>query len=168
MKKNITARLLPLLVPALLAACSYSPPPSGSTRAGKPPKYTPPMVSEYGEWFIEPRTCTIRARAAEFSLQTDGRPYKNTITLKSLFIAPLAAPPVAEVSEILAPIPVEGANRGYNLVLAYDSLNAAHMLKPDTYLMVRYQPLTSAVVLESSFSTRGLMLALADLAKHCD
>jgi hypothetical protein len=41
-------------------------------------------------------------------------------------------------------------------------------MKDDTFLMVRYQPLTSTEVLESSFQTRGLMFALADLAKYCE
>ncbi|PZP38909.1 MAG: hypothetical protein DI585_05960 [Pseudomonas fluorescens] len=80
---------------------------------------------------------------------------------------PLVQPPTVDVSEILVPLPVEGTRSGYGIVLAYDPENAAHMLKPDTYLIVRYQPLSSAVVLESSFNTRGLMMAMADLAKYC-
>lgn len=156
-----------LLAAMALAACASDGPPSGSVRAGKPPKYIAPVQSQYGEWYIEPTTCTIRARAAEFTLQASGRPDRGTLSVKALFISPLVQPPVAEVSEILAPVPVEGTKRGYNIILAYDATNAAHMMKQDTYLIVRYQPLNSSVVLESSFNTRGLMFALADLANYC-
>jgi hypothetical protein len=162
-----------LTIAILLTGCASSyhgtVPNSGSTYGGKPPKYAPPPPpSNYGEWYIDTTTCSIRARASDFSLVNDGKPYKGTITVKALFIAPQAMSPRVEVSEILAPVPVEGANRGYNIILAYDAMNAAHMMKPDTYLMVRYQPLNSAQVLESSFATRGLMFALADLAKFCE
>ena len=169
--KNV---LTALLAAVLLAACASSPPPNGSVRGGPAQGYsanTAPRSLTYGEWFIEPRSCTIVARAAEFTLTTDGIPeqtkYGGTLNLRATFLAPLVRPPLAEVSEILAPLPIEGARRGYNIVLAYDSNNAAHMLKDDTYLIVRYQPMLSAIVLESSFRTRGLMQALADLAKYC-
>lgn len=166
--KNKTA----LLAATLLAACSTTPKaPGSSMRAeGRPNSYSSPAprALTYGEWFIEPRSCTIRAHAAEFTLATDGIPTRNgTLELRTLFIAPLVRPPVAEISEILVPLPIEGARRGYNLILAYDAENAAHMFKPDTYLIVRYQPMASGIALESSFSTRGLMQALADLSKYC-
>ena len=160
-----------LLAAALLAAActSTSSPAPASPRATKPEAYQPgpPPSLTYGEWFIEPRTCTIRARAAEFSLTTDGIPERGILNLRALFIAPLVQPPTAEVSEILVPVPIEGASRGFNIVLAYDAENAAHMFKQDTYLIVRYQPMLSTIVLESSFGTRGLMHALANLAKVC-
>jgi len=160
-----------LMATALLSACSSSPQAPGSSMrtSARPSGYDAPAPRSltYGEWFIEPRSCTIRAHAAEFTLSTDGIPSKGTLNLRALFIAPLVRPPVAEISEILVPLPIEGARRGYNIVLAYDAENAAHMLKPDTYLIVRYQPMVSNIALESSFSTRGLMQALADLAKYC-
>lgn len=160
-----------LALTALLAACASgydSTRPTGSARAGKPAKYAPPPPpSNYGEWHIDAATCTIRARATDFTLVNDGKPYKGTIMVKAYFNLPQAMPPRVEVSEILAPVPVEGTRRGYNVVLAYDAMNAAHMMKPDTYLIVQYQPITGSQVLESSFQTRGLMFALADLAKHC-
>lgn len=166
MKNKIT---FALMIPLLLAACAEEGPPRGSTRAGHVSPYVSPLPpSQYGEWWIEPATCTIRARAADFTLQTDGRPDRNgTLAVKSLFATPLVQPPHVEISEILAPIPVEGSRRGYNIILAYDSMNAAHMMKNDTYLIVRYQPINSADVLESSFNTHGLMFALADLSKYC-
>ncbi len=171
MKNKISPTSL-ILALALLSACSSGPKaPGSSVRAeGRPNSYTSPAprALTYGEWFIEPRSCTIRAHAAEFTVSTDGIPTRNgTLELRTLFIAPLVRPPVAEISEILAPLPLEGAGRGYNIVLAYDAENAAHMLKPDTYLIVRYQPIASGIALESSFSTRGLMQALADLSKYC-
>ena len=167
--KNKNLKLAFITATAVLSACSaVSPTHSGPT--ARPSKYAniPSQPSQYGDWYIEPRTCTIRARAQDFSLVTDGVPSQNTIRVKTLFVSPLVQPPHVEISEILAPIPVEGTKRGYGIVLAYDSANAAHMMKDDTFLMVRYQPITSAEVLESSFQTRGLMFALADLAKFCD
>lgn len=169
-----TLKITTLLTAALLAACASgydsSPTPRpGSVHGGKPPKYAPPPPpSDYGEWNIDSGACTIRARAADFTLINDGKPYRGTITLKAFFTLPLAMPPRAEVSEILAPVPVEGARRGYNIVLAYDAMNAAHMMKEDTYLVIQYQPITGSQILESSLQTRGLMFALADLAKHCE
>ncbi|TKW61250.1 MAG: hypothetical protein DI628_01070 [Blastochloris viridis] len=168
-KKPLTALLL---ASALVSACSSAPQAPGSSvrTSARPQGYAAPAprALTYGEWFIEPRSCTIRAHAAEFTLSTDGIPTsKGTLDVRALFIAPLVRPPVAEISEILVPLPIEGARRGYNLVLAYDAENAAHMLKPDTYLIVRYQPMVSNIALESSFSTRGLMQALADLSKYC-
>ena len=165
--KNITNAATLVLAAFALFACAEDSPPLGSPHGGRPPAYSPPKLSPYGDWWIEPATCTIRARAADFTLQTDGRPSNGTISLRTLFVSPQAMPPHVEISEILAPIPVEGTRRGYNIILAYDSANAAHMLKNDTYLIVRYQPLNSADVLESSFPTHGLMFALADLAKYC-
>lgn len=164
-----------LLASTIMSACSSTPQaPNSSVRAsGSPSGYTAPAPRSltFGEWFIEPRSCTIRAHAAEFTLSTDGIPtrskYGSTLNLRAMFIPPLIRPPVAEVSEILAPLPLEGARRGYNIVMAYDAENAAHMLKNDTYLIVRYQPMVSTVMLESSFNTRGLMQALAELAKYC-
>lgn len=167
-KKNLAT----LALAALIASCAKGYPASmasGTVRGGQVPKYAPPPPpSDYGDWYIDSATCAIRARAADFSLVTDARPYRNTITLKALFVAPQAMPPRVEVSEILAPVPVEGARRGYNIVLAYDAQNAAHMLKEDTFLIVQYQPLNSAQMLESSFRTHGLMFAMADLAKFCE
>ena len=165
MKKNICLAGIAgaLLVSGILGGCAR---PSHSVR---PSKYVAPTpVATYGEWFVEPTSCTIRAKAAEFTLATDGRVNKNsTVSLRAAFFMPLVQPPTVDVSEILVPLPVEGTRSGYGIVLAYDPENAAHMLKPDTYLIVRYQPLSSAVVLESSFNTRGLMMAMADLAKYC-
>jgi hypothetical protein len=158
---------LALLAPALLlAACA-----SAVHTPGHPvPKYSPkaPMMEQYGEWWLEPTTCTVRATATDFTLSTDGHVDSNgTISLRALFTMPLVKPPVAEVSELPVPVPVEGANRAYNILLAYDANNAAHMLKNDTYLIVQYQPLTQPLAMESSFATHGLMTALADLASYC-
>lgn len=171
--KNKKTALLALT--ALLAACATAPQPTGprpaggSIHGGKPPKYAgAPLPSNYGEWAIDSGTCSIYSRATDFTLRTDGRPYKGTISVRAQFISPLAMPPRAEVSEILAPVPIEGTRRGYNIILAYDAMNASHMMKQDTYLIVQYQPITGTQVLESSFQTRGLMFAMADLAKHCE
>lgn len=157
-----------LLAGATLSACGIMP--LQSAQRNRVPQYVPPPPpSEYGEWYIEPRTCSIRSRATDFTLINDGKVYTdNTITLKANFDVPLVQPPRVDVSEILAPVPVEGARRGYSIILAYDSMNAAHMMKDDTYLIVQYQPINSAQMLESSFRTRGLMFALADLAKTCE
>lgn len=165
--KSKIAKILTFTALALsLTACASAP---QDSHTGRPAKYQPALpASQYGDWFIEPQTCTIRARAADFSLITDGIPNNGTITVRTLFKTPLVQPPRAEISEILAPIPVEGSRRGYSIILAYDSANAAHMFKDDTFLMVRYQPIISAEVLESSFQTHGLMFALADLAKFCE
>jgi hypothetical protein len=166
MKKKI---LLALLAATTLTACGLTP--LNETRRNRVPQYIPPVANpaDYGEWYIEPRTCSIRSRATDFTLINDGKVFKdNTINLKVMFDVPVVQPPRVEVSEILAPVPVEGARRGYTIILAYDSMNAAHMLKDDTYLMVQYQPINSAQMLESSFRTRGLMFALADLAKTCE
>lgn len=162
-----TARRVPLAAFLLLASCASA----IHTPAARPaPKYTPraPLVEQYGEWWLEPATCTIRATAADFTLATDGHVASNgTIALRALFTMPLVRPPVAEISELPVPVPVEGAQRTYNVILAYDAANAAHMLKDDTYLIVRYQPLTQPLAMESSFATHGLMAALADLATYC-
>ncbi|RYG59647.1 MAG: hypothetical protein EON60_09790 [Alphaproteobacteria bacterium] len=170
MNNKITAllALTALLTACALAPQSTGPRPATSTRGGKPPKYEPaPPPSDYGEWHIDSGTCSIFSRATDFTLRTDGRPYKGTITVRAQFRAPLAMPPRGEVSEILAPVPIEGTRGGYNVILAYDAMNAAHMMKADTYLIMQYQPITGSQVMESSFQTRGLMFAMADLAKFC-
>lgn len=151
----------------LLTACAVPiHPRSGRAVPHYSPK--PPLIEQYGEWWLEPATCTIRATATDFTLATDGHVAANgTIALRALFTMPLVKPPVAEVSELPVPVPVEGANRTYNVILAYDAENAAHMLKNDTYLIIRYQPLTQPQAMESSFSTHGLMTALADFAAYC-
>lgn len=158
-----TTKTLALLAIAALSACATT-----SPNATRPPKYRPaPPLSQYGPWWIDTASCTIRANAADFAISTDGRPHNGVLTLKAFFAPPLVQPPVAEISELLAPVPVEGTRHGYTVILAYDANNAAHMLKDDTYLIMRYQPLTGAQMLESSFPTHGLMFALADLNQFC-
>lgn len=150
---------------SLIGGCAQMTPNEGRRVS----KYTPAAPpSAYGDWYIDSYSCTIRARAQDFTLVADPVPYKGTLKVKALFIAPQVQPPTVDVSELLVPVPVEGTSRGYSIILAYDSVNAAHMMKADTYMMVRYQPMDSAHVLESSFQTKGLMFALADVANYCE
>lgn len=160
---NVSRFPLPGLCAALmLAACAGTP-----ARHVAPYQPRSPLAASYGDWQYSPGDCTIRATTADFSLKTDGRLENGTILLRGVAGPVLSGPPMAEISELLAPVPTEGAGRTFNIVLAYDAPNAAHMLKPDTYLIVRYRPQGAAQAQEVSLATAGLALALTDLARFC-
>lgn len=125
-------------------------------------------LPQYGGWWIDTSTCLVHTTAADFTLTTDGHIEKNgTMHLRAQFTGPLAAPPQAELSHLPVPVPVEGGRGIYSIILAYDSATAAHMLADDTHLIVSYQPTRETRVLESSFPTRGLVQAMADMHRNC-
>lgn len=167
MKKTITA-LLPLLA---LAACS-----SGSTPFGRDVRHLPKYMTEtpprFGDWWVNTERCTIEAGTGDIFARTDGHLENNMLPVTVTFNLPLTKPPLATLSGIPVPVPMEGptlltTNRTYTVRLAYDATTAAHMLDHGTFLTLTYQPLTGGPVRESNLQTNGLIFAIGELNKLC-
>ena len=167
-KKNIAlaGALLGLL--AVLSSCSGV--------AGKPVNrmrsYTPQNVMRFGDWLIDPvqlnkGVCRIDGNTTDVQITTDGMFTGTTIELRLVFAMPLVRPPSATISSYPVDLPLEGANKVYNIQLAYDPTTAAHLLAEDTFLTISYQPLNEGLPREVNLTTRGLVQALAVLGKYC-
>lgn len=164
MKKTQAAALA--LIAVLVQGCS------GMTPLGKPvnrlPAYKKDDAARYGDWLIEPNTCRLDGNSTDVHVSTDGTFSGNTIELRLAFAMPLVRPPRATVSSYPVALPLEGANRTYNIQLAYDPTTAAHFMAPDTFLTIRYQPLNEPQAREINLATRGLVHGLAAMARLCN
>jgi|GEM_PF-2382379 len=164
--KNLALAALTI---ALLAACAATQnrPPAPQPRAVGNYQPRAPLPQQYGEWWLEPITCTVRATAEDFTLQTDGTPEDGTIAVKMLSMWPLVAPPSASITGLPVAVKVEGGNRHYTVRIPYTPANVAQMLKEGSFLVLQYQTLQGSQVLQSSFATHGLISAMAGLGLYC-
>lgn len=132
------------------------------------PKYQADESLRYGDWAIaKADLCTVVGNSVDVRATTDGQFSDGFIQIRLSFALPLAGVPKASLSGYDVVLPLEGATRNYAINMLYDATTAAHLLQPDTFLTIVYQPLTSPVPLEVNFATRGLVHALAGLRAHC-
>jgi hypothetical protein len=150
-----------LLCCALLAACAVLP------EAKHAPQWNPDKLPRFGDWYGDPEACTLAGNSPDAHLTTDGELRGEQLTFRLGFDRPLVRPPHATVSGLPIVLVLEGSGRDFTFTLPYVPTTAAHMLEPDTYLIVSYQPLDSAAALEVSFQTRGLVHGLAYLGHNC-
>lgn len=160
----MNTRLFFLLAAALvatsLAACAPT--------VNRMPKYQKDTAQHFGDWSISPaKPCLIVGNSADVLASTDGAFSDNMIQIRLTFSAPLAGVPKASLSSYPVALPLEGATRSYAINLLYDPTTAAHLMQPDTFLTLTYQPLNQPQPLEVNFATRGLVHALAALRTTC-
>jgi hypothetical protein len=159
MKKKM--HLFALLV-VLLAGCSIGP------EVRQVPKWEPPPdVPKFGDWRVNPETCTLHAASGEIQATSDGIINRGVLSVQLKFLMPLVKPPIMTMSSLPVPLPFDGSQWEFRTYLAYDANTVAHMLRPGTFLMVAYQPMNSTQVREVHFETRGLVQGAIYLGQSC-
>lgn len=128
-----------------------------------------------GQWQVNSQRCTISALLPEIRFSTDGRVGRDGImSLRLSFVPSLLRPPVAEVSGLALPLPVEGpgalaplTGRAYTVQLPYNANTAAQLMQDNAFLTITYQPIRQVAPRTGYVRTREIILGLTELDKAC-
>lgn len=146
----------------VLAGCALGP------EVRQVPKWEPPPnVPKFGDWRINPESCTLHAASGDIQAQSNGIVERGVLSMKLKFLMPLVKPPVMTMSSLPVPLPFDGSQWDFTTYMAYDANTVSHMLRPGTYVMVAYQPMNSTQVREVHFETRGLVQGAIFLGQSC-
>ena len=165
----LKSRFLPLvaalLLPPVLAGCGVFTPLAPDVI--KAPKYQEKQdLPRFGDWLVLP-DCTLMYQTTELRLQTDGRLTSGNLVFDLKYEVQLVQPPQASFSTHNTPISLSGAGRRFELAVPYLAHTAALMADGNSFLTLRYRPLSSAAQHEANIPTRELVQALGYQVREC-
>jgi len=164
-KKNVFAALsgLAMLATSISACAPLSSP---TVRESKYQKEV--VTPHYGDWYVDPKSCTINAATQELTVSTTGNLTKSSLMpLTVTYAMPLIGKPTPSLSGIPVPIPQDGTGQRYTIYLEYSPRSVASLWYDGTFLTLTYTPLNATKPHEAYLQTRGLIDAIAHLSTHC-